>query len=199
MLDLDQRCLGGLWTSSGYQRELDSPHSDLLVLLSADSPALLQHRQHPFLSASPSPASPSLPFSLIGVGCLWAILEEAHIITLAIDPDHQGQKLGQLLLSQLLLCGYKRGLTRATLEVRASNQPALNLYQKFAFKAAGIRKRYYSDGENACILWRSGLQSEAVVRQVTQWQAEAIAQLNAHQIQIMPLLPFSAHTDIPVN
>ncbi len=179
VLALDQRCLGGLWTRSGYQRELESECSDLLVLIVAPSADLLQSRLTAARSLSPVPVTASAESAgqIVGVGCLWAILEEAHIVTLAVDPSYQGQKLGQLLLTQLLLCGHRRGLTRATLEVRASNQKALKLYEKFGFKAAGIRKRYYADGENACILWRSGLQHDGTMRQLSQSQEGAIAQL----------------------
>ncbi len=199
VLALDQRCLGGLWTRSGYQRELDSDCSDLLVLVSAPTAEGLRQRRNAFNSALP-PASlaaslvadfnadlaasdptaltQASAIALLGTGCLWAILEEAHITTLAIEPAYQGQKLGQVLLSELLLCAYRRGLTRATLEVRAANEPALKLYQKFDFKEAGIRKRYYSDGENARILWRSGLQTEQSVDQIKQHQQAAFTALS---------------------
>ncbi len=170
VLDIDQRCLGGLWTRSGYQRELDSPHSDLLVLAVATNLAAL----------TPPQAETRVDVRLLGMACLWAILEEAHITTLAIDPAHQGKKLGQLLLTELLLHGHRRGLTRATLEVRASNERALNLYQKFSFKEAGQRKRYYSDGENARILWRSGLQNEDFLSQIAEERQRAIAHLSKH-------------------
>ena len=188
VLDLDQRCLGGLWTRSGYQRELESDCSDLLVLIAARSADVLQPR----LVVAGSPAVTAvdhLAGQVVGVGCLWAILEEAHIVTLAVEPDCQGRKLGQLLLAQLLLGGFRRGLTRATLEVRASNQKAHKLYEKFGFKEAGMRKRYYADGEDARILWRSGLQDEITLAQVRQHQKTAIAQLLAsHQYSFLPCL-----------
>lgn len=195
VLALDQRCLGGLWTRSGYQRELDSDCSDLLVLVSAPTAEGLRQRRSAFESASPSAnlaanlaadstanlaasdptaSTPASAIALLGTGCLWAILDEAHITTLAIEPTYQGQKLGQVLLSELLLYAYRRGLTRATLEVRAANEPALKLYQKFSFKEAGMRKRYYSDGENARILWRSGLQTAQAVDQIKQHQQAAL-------------------------
>lgn len=191
VLSLDQRCLGGLWTKSGYQRELESDCSDLLVIVSATDPHLLARRQalkalpteqqtvaqQTALAAKDPADSIGSDLLLLGVGCLWAILEEAHITTLAVEPSYQGHKLGQLLLTELLLCAHRRGLTRATLEVRQSNHRALKLYQKFDFKTAGMRKRYYSDGENACILWRGGLKSEAALQQITQQQRAAIAQL----------------------
>ena len=43
-----------------------------------------------------------------------------------------------------------------TLEVRPSNQPAIALYERFGFLAAGMRRRYYQDnGEDALIMWRT--------------------------------------------
>ena len=97
---------------------------------------------------------------LLALGCYWAILEEAHITILAVDPDYQRQGLGQALLYALLASAHQRGLERTTLEVRISNRSALSLYEKFGFREAGRRKRYYQDtGEDALVLWRGGLQS----------------------------------------
>ncbi|MEM6253008.1 MAG: ribosomal protein S18-alanine N-acetyltransferase [Cyanobacteria bacterium P01_D01_bin.156] len=138
VLSLDKICLGGLWTEAGYRREIESPNSDLLVLL----------------------INNNADRKVIGLGCLWAILDEAHITTLAIHPDYHRQRLGQRLLIQLLRLAQQRTLTHATLEVRATNSKALALYEKFGFRMAGRRKRYYSDGEDALILWRSRLQTD---------------------------------------
>jgi ribosomal-protein-alanine N-acetyltransferase len=141
ILQLDQTALGGLWSRAGYQRELASPNSDLLGIWSEGS--------------------------LLGLGCLWAILEEAHITTLAIAPDYQRQGLGQWLLLELLRLAQQRGLERATLEVRESNAAALGLYQKFGFRTAGRRKGYYQDnGEAALICWFAGLDQGSTIRQL---------------------------------
>jgi [ribosomal protein S18]-alanine N-acetyltransferase len=135
-LDLDRACFGGLWTLEAYQRELDSPNSDLLGLF-----------------------SPVSPGELLAMGCFWSILEEAHITMLAVHPQYQYQGLGQALLYSLLKTAASVGLERATLEVRASNEIAINLYQKFGFKTAGRRRRYYQDnGEDALVLWFGDLQ-----------------------------------------
>ncbi|ESA35055.1 ribosomal-protein-alanine acetyltransferase [Leptolyngbya sp. Heron Island J] len=160
VLDLDQICLGGLWTEAGYRREIDSPNSDLLVLLA-----------HEYV---------------IGLGCVWAILDEAHITTLAIHPDYHRQRLGQLLLIQLLQQAHQRSLTHATLEVRASNHRALQLYQKFGFRTAGQRKRYYQDGENALILWRSQLQTPEFQHCLTHLQRECAVSFKQNHYQWLP-------------
>lgn len=133
---LDQLTLGGLWTLEGYRRELESLNSCLLGLYMDDNLTSTE--------------------KIIGCGCFWAILEEAHITLLAIHPDYQGKGLGKLLLCALLNDAVNRKLERATLEVKASNQVALSLYTKFGFKIAGRRKGYYQDtGEDALILWGS--------------------------------------------
>ena len=147
---LDQRCLGGLWTEDGYRRELDSPNSDLLMLQQ--------------VGAETQP--------IIGLACLWAILEEAHITVLAIDPLYQRQGLGQAILWMLLTAAWKRGLEWATLEVRPSNQAAIGLYRRFDFQDVGHRRKYYADGEDALILWRKGLQSPAFPQHLQQWRQE---------------------------
>ncbi|WP_017741510.1 ribosomal protein S18-alanine N-acetyltransferase [Scytonema hofmannii] len=136
MLDLDRACFGGLWTHQGYQRELDSPNSELLGLF-----------------------SPLSVVKLLGMGCFWSILDEAHITILAVHPQYQRRGLGQTLLYSLLRLACDRGLERATLEVRASNSAAIALYQKFGFQTAGLRRRYYKDNnEDALILWLGNLQ-----------------------------------------
>ncbi|MFM6357835.1 MAG: ribosomal-protein-alanine N-acetyltransferase RimI, partial [Planktothrix sp.] len=68
---------------------------------------------------------------------------------------------------------WKRKLERATLEVKASNQRAINLYQKFGFKEAGRRKGYYPDtGEDALILWRGDLHRPHFPQVLHQWYHE---------------------------
>ncbi|WP_017306414.1 ribosomal protein S18-alanine N-acetyltransferase [Spirulina subsalsa] len=157
VVELDRLCLGGLWTVEGYQRELDSPNSELLVLS-------VPGQSH-----------------LLGVGCFWAILDEAHITILAVHPNYHGQGLGKLLLSALLARAGQRGLERATLEVRTSNAVALSLYEKFGFKVAGSRPKYYQNpAEDALILWRSGLQYPSFAQEIAQWQAEAAARLKEY-------------------
>jgi ribosomal-protein-alanine N-acetyltransferase len=166
VVELDQLCFGGLWTRSGYERELDSSSSQLLVLEARDqresgfgseaTEILTQNVSTDFKTVS------TTQNSLVGLGCSWSILEEAHITILAVHPNYQRQGLGQLLLYALLREARSRQLEWATLEVKPSNQAALSLYQKFGFTEVGRRRRYYKDtGEDALILWRSGLQTQA--------------------------------------
>ncbi|MHC0064014.1 ribosomal protein S18-alanine N-acetyltransferase [Nostoc sp. UIC 10890] len=149
LLELDQACFGGLWTMEGYQRELDSPNSDLLGLF--------------------SPVSNSM---LLGMGCFWSILDEAHITILAVHPQYHRQGMGAALLYALIKTACDRKMERATLEVRASNLGAISLYQKFGFKTAGRRRRYYQDNdEDALILWLPDLQRPKFQATLDQWHS----------------------------
>ena len=170
-VEVDRLCFGGFWSIEGYKRELESPNSDLLGLWIAEtadseSPAkfsfdLFTPQNGAGTGAPPPLDAPPLqiPRTLIGLGCLWAVLEEAHIIMLAVRPEFQGRGFGQALLWALLKSACDRQLERATLEVGASNFAAVSLYKKFGFKEAGRRKGYYEEtGEDALVMWRSGLE-----------------------------------------
>ncbi|WP_027250153.1 ribosomal protein S18-alanine N-acetyltransferase [Planktothrix agardhii] len=179
VVELDQRCLGGLWTKDGYQREIDSPNSDLIIWKPEQEIGNSEHKKEEFqLPKIELNHGGNSGNELIGIGCLWSILEEAHITILAIDPEYQGKGLGQALLFQLLVSAWKRKLERATLEVKVSNQPAINLYKKFGFKEAGRRKGYYQDtGEDALILWRGDLHHPHFPKILYHWYQEICLKL----------------------
>ncbi|MEZ2224880.1 ribosomal protein S18-alanine N-acetyltransferase [Microcoleus sp.] len=187
-VELDRLCFGGIWAIEGYRRELESPNSDLLGLWTWDGAGTgtppLQNRAGtgtPPLQNRAGTGTPPLqvPPTLIGIGCLWAILEEAHIIMLAIHPQFQRQGLGQALLLALLKSAHDRQLERSTLEVRESNFAAVSLYKKFGFKEAGRRKRYYEDtGEDALVMWRSGLEKPEFQRYLAVEKVQMCDRLN---------------------
>jgi ribosomal-protein-alanine N-acetyltransferase len=95
-----------------------------------------------------------------GFCSFWKVLDELHINNLAVMPDIRREGVGSLLLSHVLREGARFGAVRATLEVRRSNEPARQLYERFGFSIAGVRHGYYSNPiEDALILWRDGLET----------------------------------------
>lgn len=88
----------------------------------------------------------------------WVIFDELHINTLAVAPAARRGGRATFLLRQVMAEAALAGATKATLEVRASNQAALALYDRLGFRVAAQRPRYYTrPEEDALILWRDSL------------------------------------------
>jgi len=93
---------------------------------------------------------------VIGHAIVSLVADECHILNLCIDPSHQGSGQGARLLSHMLETCRQKGAERALLEVRASNRPAIALYERFGFSRIGERPGYYptpgGDREDALVL-----------------------------------------------
>ena len=78
-----------------------------------------------------------------------------HVMNLAVAPKHRRKHIAAGLLEQLFVVTAGEGRRGYTLEVRVSNDVAINLYEKAGFRARGIRRGYYTDNrEDALIMWR---------------------------------------------
>lgn len=91
--------------------------------------------------------------TVLGYAGLHHIIDEGYITNIAVRADRRGQGIGSLLLDALVAYAQEHGLRTLSLEVRASNAPAIALYEKRKFERAGLRKNYYTlPTENALIL-----------------------------------------------
>jgi ribosomal-protein-alanine N-acetyltransferase len=77
-----------------------------------------------------------------------------HLMNIAVDPASRRRGIASTLLTALL---ERAGPAESyTLEVRPSNPEAIALYERFGFRSAGTRPRYYRDtGEDALVMWRT--------------------------------------------
>jgi len=89
---------------------------------------------------------------VVGMLVLWQIVDEAHIASLATHPDFRQQGIAKQLLTTALDHAYREGARSAFLEVRAGNEVARRMYQKFGFEEVGLRERYYKDNNEDAIL-----------------------------------------------
>ncbi len=80
------------------------------------------------------------------------ILDEAHLMNVAIHPDFRKRGYGRRLTQHFLDDCMERGVKYFYLEVRPSNVPARKLYRSFGFRITGVRKGYYEDGEDALLM-----------------------------------------------
>lgn len=90
-----------------------------------------------------------------GMCGFWQSFDEADIMNVAVDPAFRRQRIAELLMEELMRRGQLRGITAFTLEVRASNEAAIGLYEKCGFITEGVRKNFYENPtENALIMWK---------------------------------------------
>lgn len=88
----------------------------------------------------------------IGARCIAD--SEYEIANVAVLPRFRRRGIASGLLAALIDMAEAEGAYDISLEVRPSNEAALTLYDGFGFRAEGRRKGYYSDGEDALIMWR---------------------------------------------
>ncbi|MBB3221797.1 ribosomal protein S18-alanine N-acetyltransferase [Pseudoduganella umbonata] len=80
---------------------------------------------------------------LIGYFLVMAVVDEAHLLNVAVAARWQGKGLGRFLLNQSAACARGLGMESMLLEVRPSNVRALGIYRRFGFAEIGRRKGYY--------------------------------------------------------
>lgn len=94
--------------------------------------------------------------TLVGYGGLLLVEEDAHITTVAVDPEVRGQHLGSRVMLALVERALAAGAKHLTLEVRITNSVAQGLYDRFGFDPVGRRKNYYKD-EDALVMWATDI------------------------------------------
>lgn len=93
---------------------------------------------------------------VVGYGGMLIVENDAHITTLAVDPEARRQRLGTRLMIALIDAALEVAVGHVTLEVRMSNEGAQALYERFGFTPVGLRKNYYRD-EDALVMWANDI------------------------------------------
>ncbi len=90
---------------------------------------------------------------VIGFGGVLFVVDEVHVMNVAVSADARRRGVASRLLVELLANAVGRGAMSATLEVRPANVAAIGLYRRFGFTEVGRRPRYYPNGDDAVIMW----------------------------------------------
>ncbi len=97
---------------------------------------------------------------VVGYGGIMCYGDEAHVTTIAVDPEHHRRKIGTRIMYELVQEAVRMGARAVSLEVRVSNWGAQRLYSRFGFRPVGIRKNYYQEtGEDAVVMWVDAVRS----------------------------------------
>ncbi|MBZ4416345.1 ribosomal protein S18-alanine N-acetyltransferase [Myxococcus sp. RHSTA-1-4] len=90
---------------------------------------------------------------LLGLAIFWIVHDEVHVLNVATAPEHRRRGVARAVMDEVLARGKARHCTLATLEVRRSNEAALQLYRSLGFRPVGVRPNYYVDeGEDAIVM-----------------------------------------------
>ena len=157
---IDREAFPGEWvfrSQSAYKQDLGNPFIRYIVACKKRD-----------LSESGGQAMQKLPWfkrffsykrrlntseDMVGFSGFWMMMREAHIIAIGVRDGYRQLGIGEGLLIATIELAQMLNANVVTLEVRASNKMAQELYEKYGFQAVGRRLRYYSsDGEDAIIM-----------------------------------------------
>ncbi len=160
---LDQKVFGPKhWSRNVFSKELSNNFTDYLI------------------------AEDSKEFrKIIGYAGAWFVLDEVHIMTLGIEPEFRRNKIAEAFICAIIATALQNDSRSISLEVRASNEAAKKLYNKFAFQSLGMRKGYYDNPkEDALLLWTENIQEteflENYIKRLEALQAKFQAPNSTH-------------------
>jgi [ribosomal protein S18]-alanine N-acetyltransferase len=118
VLAIERASFAGPWSRDMFLEEMDNRNARLMVF--------------------------RLEGKIIGYICFWMIMDEAHLLNIAVHPEHRGCGHGRAIMAYLESVCVQEGLNRLLLEVGRRNDPARRLYKKLGFSSIGFRKQYYA-------------------------------------------------------
>ena len=81
---------------------------------------------------------------IVGHICLETVLDEGILTSIAVKEKYRNKGIAKKLMDSFIDEAKNRNIAFINLEVRASNAPAIALYEKYGFVKMGTRKNYYS-------------------------------------------------------
>jgi ribosomal-protein-alanine N-acetyltransferase len=159
------------WPSSAYKRELQRNNlARYVVAVRQDAPAPQRGglgRVMDGIKGMFGHSTDSAPEYVAGFIGVWFMVDETHIVTVAVRESERRHGVGELLLLAAFDLTREKELHVLTLECRVSNTAAQALYEKYGFQRLGIRKRYYTDNnEDALIMTTPSLEDPAYAARI---------------------------------
>ncbi len=125
---LEKLCFADPWSENSVASELNNPLSFWLVAMEGER--------------------------LAGYVGSQSVMGESDMMNVAVHPDFRRQGIGRQLIEELIAELKKRDCYSLTLEVRASNAPAIALYETLGFLEAGRRRNYYRNPKEDALILR---------------------------------------------
>ena len=133
VLEIENLCFVAPWSKQDIINELDNQYANFWVIeLSAEG----------------------VDKQVVGFSDYWQTFDSATICQIAIHPGIRRHQLGSALMDEIINDCYAKRVQNITLEVRKSNQIAINFYKKHGFIESLVKEKYYSNGEDAIYMMR---------------------------------------------
>jgi ribosomal-protein-alanine N-acetyltransferase len=89
---------------------------------------------------------------ILGYVCLMSLFEEAQILDIAVAPELRGRGVARLLMDHAISVAREKQAEVLALEVRSTNNAAINLYERLGFVRSGVRAGYYEGRDDAVLM-----------------------------------------------
>ena len=90
---------------------------------------------------------------MLGYGGMHTVLGESYVDNIAVFPEFRGHGVGRTLMAVLIEKARENGGVFITLEVRASNLPAIAMYRSLGFTEAGVRRNFYTEPREDALIF----------------------------------------------
>jgi [ribosomal protein S18]-alanine N-acetyltransferase len=144
------------WPQTSYKRELANNLARYIVVIDRGQPPVRQdeppRRRSLFGLFNRRDGIARTTDYIAGYVGVWLMVDQAHIVAIAVRASYRGLGLGELLLAEAIDLARENNQESVTLEVRKSNLIAQRLYDKYRFLKVGTRRRYYSDNHEDAVV-----------------------------------------------
>ena len=168
VMEIDREAFPTEWPPPNFKRELDNRLASYLVACNAEEipeepeelapqnglKNLISRVRGLFIreQSSGSERSAKGRECIMGFAGFWTMADEVHVTSIAIREVFRRQGIGELLLQSIIDMANQRAARIVTLEVRVSNTAAQQLYTKYGFNQAGLRRGYYTDNREDAVI-----------------------------------------------
>ena len=200
VIKIDREAFPTIWPPPNYQRELNNRLAHYIVTCDSERTAEVPEAKaapengflrllakvgqlfspNRFFGEEPPPSGREY---VVGFAGIWTMADEAHLTNIAVQKPYLGLGIGELLLLSIIDLITKLNARFLTLEVRASNNVAQNLYRKYGFTQVGVRRSYYSDNREDGLL----MSTEDITSAPFQERLEQLKQAHAQKWGMMPM------------
>ena len=180
--EIDREAFPSQWPPANYKQELQNKTAHYIVVCdetkTIEPPATVPPNKKPSIISTiipwiknktpeKTPLPPVPRQYIVGFSGIWMIANEAHLTNIAVRLQYHGKGIGELLVLATIDLAAEHKASFITLEVRASNLVAQNLYNKYGFTQMGIRHGYYLDNrEDAIIMSTESISSKSFQIQI---------------------------------